>query len=668
MDIPNLTQYIVIGFSFALFIAVILSLTLPPDRTKRLLRAIAVSTVLASLGLYGYGYQSVNPGQPLTNILRTTFATCRIFVVSNDWGTIKEAFQNIPGESFFTFIFWLIHFLAMVTSAGAVVTSLGHRLLRQIRMRLFRQRQTIALIYGLNDNTLSFGKELMATSDATVVYVDPDNQITLHTMVNQMGSLVRSDSDALQANKTFLKSLGIKPGDRKLQVYALSPSPIANLQYAKALLYAIDNGEKEESKNKKGSKKISPDQITLTILGNEDYTDHPLQNTKDRFGYSSIISLNEPEMVARILMKEYPPSKQLKFNKYGCAESDFHAVIIGCGHIGQAVLRHLIMNGQFLKYVPNPKEGKSHYQPRTSIFALFAPNHEQRTGWLYHDCLRMQDKYTIDPHTCDGRSKELFQYIEKHFDTINYIAICTGNEIINLEIAEQLQSFLKHRKAFLEHEKPIAPIFMCTNKGIYHYTEKNELEFHGIYTPDLLCSTDIDARAIVLNHYYKQNKGDAMENWRNASYFDKLSSRAAADFYDTLIHCANKTKEEVLKGWNPSDELLEGLAITEHLRWNAFHFCHGFQVMTNEEFEKRVKVYKAEKAKDPNTEYRVAKNLEGRTHACLIPWDDLDAYAEKENKKTDDNRNYKNNDYQNIKALQEILQIVDNQKKKESAE
>lgn len=644
MDNPMLAPYIIIGFSFALFIAVILCLTLSPKRTRRLLRLIAVSVVLASLGLYGYGYEAVYPGHPLTNILRTTFATCRVFVASNDWGTIKDAFQSIPGEAFFTCIFWLVHFLAMVTSAGTVITSLGHRLLRRIRMFLFRKRN-LALIYGLTEKTLEFGAKLMEQKNTTVVYVDPDGQTALHANVAHIGSLVRTDADALQANIAFLRSMGLKPGDRKLQVYALSPSPIANLQYAKALRDALD------------SRKIFSEQITLTILGNEDYIDHPLQNTKDRYGYNSIISLNEPEMVARILMQKYPPCKQLEFDEYGCAKSDFHAVIIGCGHIGQAVLRHLIMNSQFLEYVPNPKEGDSHYQERTSIFAHFAPNYPQRTGWLSHECPMLQEKYTILPHSCDGRSEELYKYLTEHINTINYIAICAGNEIINLEIAEQLQSFLKHRKSK-------APIYMCTSKGVYHHTGNDEITFHSIYTPDLLCTTDIDARAIVLNHHYKYNDKTPIENWKSASYFDKLSSRASADFYDTLLHCANKTIDEVLKEWNPSKELLEGLAITEHLRWNAFHFCNGFRVMTEEEFQERVPIYKDKKEKDPETSYRVAKNMEDRTHACLIPWDDLDAYSEKENAKTHDNRNYKQNDYRNIYALQEILQTVANQQKK----
>ena len=135
-----------------------------------------------------------------------------------------------------------------------------------------------------------------------------------------------------------------------------------------------------------------------------------------------------------------------------------------------------------------------------------------------------------------------------------------------------------------------------------------------------------------------------------------MSSRASADYALAFLRMAHCTPEDVTSGqWQLSNELLENMARSEHLRWCAFHYAMGFRVMTLQEFQERCEVYLAEKAAHGTTRYRIGKDLTRRIHCCLIPWDVLDSLSESENKVTGGYVDYKQMDRDNVLALPELL-------------
>ncbi len=608
-----------IACAAVLFVSIILILATPPKYTKKALGLLAVIAVTAALGLYGYGYQQKYPNDFASNILRTVFDSCRTLLGTNNWSEVKDVYSYSP---FWVFFFWLVHLMAMVSSASAVIVSLGSRLLKKIRIRIFRRRD-ISLIYGLSENTLEFGRNLAAQAKAAVLFVDQGVQNPFQAAVDQMGALLRTDSDALAGNERFVKSIGLNPGKRKLHVYALNRSMISNQQFAKHLLASLEQ------------KGILTEQTSLTILDTGEEVDNPLQAIPGRYGYGSVLSVNEPEMVARLLVRNYPPCHALTFDGCGRGTADFHGLVIGFGRTGQAVLRHLVMNSQF--------------QGSRCRIAVFSPDYEQRMGWLAHECRSMLEHYNITMYPYDGRSSQLYDYLEENIDTLNYITICAGDESANLEIAEQLQSFL------LRHNNH-APVLMCSRSGVFHQSAEEFITAHRIYTPELLCSDEIDRMAMILNQSYI-GTGDMRENWKRCAYFDRMSCRAAADFHGALLCSAGLTAEDVDAQWEPSGELLESLSASEHLRWVAFHYCMGFRPMPEEVYQSRVAAYRKEKALNPGTKYRITKDMENRFHACMIPWEELDDYSARENAVTGENRDYAEYDRNNIRDLAKLLQI-----------
>lgn len=616
-----MTQIIsVILCTTAIFAAIMLNLAVRPNVSRKLIGFAVGITAVGGLLVYGYGYACTVDSIPLA-IIRATFAVCTIFVGDNSLGDIIDAplFQYNAVQ----IIFWLLHLMGLFSSTSAIITAIGSKVLRQLRMWLIRNRD-LAVIYSLNPNTLEFGRMLMAENNLSLVYVDPDGDNHLSGSVDHIGCLLYSDSDALNASRRFLKRLGLRPGKRKVRLYALSEDIVADQQYAQSFLKALQSLD------------IRIDQTALTIRGPEDETDNRFQARNGSYGYGNVISLNEQDMVARLLIRSYPPCQTLTFSQ-GRALQDFHALIIGFGSVGQAVLKQLVMNGQF--------EG-SRFR-----LSVFAPNYDQVTGKLFSECEELLNQYPIDFYAHDGRSRELYNYLNQHIRTLRYIVVCAGNDLLNAEIAGELQSYLSRRGYD-------TPVYQCSHSGIRYKVNADEVRKHSIYTPELLCSDKIDRMAMVLNQSYC-GSGTARENWLNCDYFSRMSSRASADFATALLHSAEVSPDDARKHWDPQGELLENLAKTEHLRWCAFHHSMGFRAMTRMEFQDRADIYRHQQAETGTGKIRIGKDLEKRIHACLIPWEELDDLSARENAVTGKNIDYKEMDRNNVRAIPEVLQAMD---------
>ena len=143
------------------------------------------------------------------------------------------------------------------------------------------------------------------------------------------------------------------------------------------------------------------------------------------------------------------------------------------------------------------------------------------------------------------------------------------------------------------------------------------------------------------------------------NYFSYIT-KELPDFIEAVLRAAGKTEADALAGnWEFSDVQLENLGKMEHARWNAFHFCMGFMPMSSEEYAARTQIYQEQRRASGKGRIRIGKNLDARTHACLISWDALDALSEKENAITGGKVDYKQMDKNNILLLPELFRIRD---------
>ena len=524
---------------------------------------------------------------------------------------------NISRNPLIVFLFWLIHIIAFYTAASALLIRFGNELLRWIRI-VSSKISDVDLIFGINSDSLVFGRNLADVKGNILIYVDDKGGEEFESAICDIGGLIYSDNDAVKATVSFLKSIRIKPHKTKFRLYALSNDYDRNLQYAQRML---------ESLKELG---ISPEQTELMLLGSEEWKGMKFQSSDSQYGYGTVASFDEFEMSARLLVHQYPPCKAIKFDDNGRATENFNALLIGFGQIGHEVLRKIIANGQF--------EGSDFHA------TIFDPNFESRTGFFNFQYPNMFANYNIDFEPQSGRSNKIFKFIQNNAANLKYIVVCLKNRDTARDIAVHIVDRLQTMGYHLS-------VYTCDSKSIRCYSQNTkECETYWLYDSELLYSGKFDQYAMELNHRYCGGK-NRYEDWKQCAYFDRMSSRASVDYLIPLISLVKNNQSAL------TPEQRENLAKCEHLRWCAFHYIFGFDVMDKEEFTERIKAYLQEIKEFGKSKIKITKDKQALKHVCLVDWDELDEISRIENSLTGKNKNYKDSDRSNIDMVEELIKM-----------
>lgn len=618
-------DYILVAVLTAIaFIAMILMLAVKPKFASKITWTLLTIAGLGNLLIYSYGYAAVSSSIPLA-IIRAVLSVCGTFVGGNDFSAISSA--PLMQTAWMQVLFWALRWCSIYATASAAVAAVGVEVLKKLRLWLAR-RGRLNIIYGVNDDTMAFGKKLLAQKQGAVVYVDAVPDASVATAITRAGCVLRTDGLALNADPKFLRSIGWGKKKRDITLYALSKDSTANITYARRLRDSLENMD------------TLPENSRLVILGQEEIAVSSLQVTKDRYGYGFVSAVHEAQLAARLLTLRYSPCDTLHFDENAKATDDFSALIIGFGQVGQAVLKNLVMNGQF--------EGSTFHA------AVFAPDCQAVDGRYQTQFGELSRHYEISLHPYDGRSKQLYDFLRENGGKLKYAVVCTGSEKLNREMAEDLTEYFRHVGLDV-------PLYQCSRKGVVAYDADGTVKAtHALYQPALLCHDELDRMAMLVNHRYQSSGKTPTENWMDCDYFSRQSCRASADFVGAMLRAAGKTKDKVMNGdWALTDAQFDNLSRTEHHRWCAFHYCMGFSPMTDGEFDARATEFKRQKEENGSATIRIGKNMAGRTHACLIPWEELDQLSAKENAITGKNTDYKQMDTDNVLVIPELLKSME---------
>lgn len=612
------TITVILG-TVAIYLALFLLVAVSPKTSRKLIAGAATATVVFGLLFYGFCLASIHPEHPLLAMIKTCHAVLLQFLGDVPEDLIKGAdiMQRVSSQV----IISALCFLGVFSTASAAFSAVGAGFLRKVRMYLWRKK-SLAIVQPLNPNTLEFARELVTKKGCMVVFADkkPDRACLNGAM--DLGCVVRSDSDALSGNTAFLRSIGTGKGKRKIFLYALSDDRFANRQYAQKILASLNR------------RNIPSGQTELTIFADEDQTQNDFLCTDSCYGFGNVLCVNEEQMAARLLLQNAPLWQTVSFDDDGRATSHFHALVIGSGKVGQSVIKQIVMNGQF---------AGSRFH-----LSVFDPEFDSVTGRLRYECPQLFANYDIDIYCADARSAQMYAFLSENWQGLHYIVVCTGDDRRNNEISRQLRHFLDRHQSAL-------PVHICSRRGLCRITAA-DIQRWNIFTPDVLCSDEMDTLAMVMNQSYCQGNGKtARQNWADCDYFSRMSSRASADYAPTFLKMAGLSEDADLSDNWVTPQQLENMAISEHERWCAFHYCMGFRAMTEEEFETRCQTYREEKAKNPATRYRIGKDLVGRIHCCLIPWEQLDDLSARENAVTGGTVDYKAMDRNNVLTLPGLL-------------
>ncbi len=600
----------------ALFLGILLNLATESQTRRQLTGISAVIAAVIGVLIYGYGFvYTFGPG--LIAIFRALLAICRMFAGVNEFSTIQNA--PILQNSIVIAFFWMGHFLAFYVTASTAVAALGGKLLYKIRSILLK-RGDLLVIYGVGNESLAYARNIKKKKHVTILFVAESCDAALEAAVTAIGAIVDRSEGALKPDERFLHRIGIQPGKRKILFAALSNDSIRNLAWAKQLQTALEKAG------------IHPEQTSLLLQGVEEQKAGEFLGLGDN-GFGAVYAFNEYSLAARLMVSSISPWDTISFDEAGRAKESFAAAIIGFGQMGRAALKQLTMNGQF--------DGSEF---RVDVF-----DQNIQAGSFYGT--QLVENHQIHFHEGGGRSEGFYQFLKDHGNELKYIVISTGDQQENQEIAQELEDWYGGRDS-----KPA--IVQITKKGLLcSYGEKTDLTYKEIYDSDAMDLEKMDSLAMTINQQYCADNGKtAEENWKSCDYFSRMSCRASADFAGAVLKAAGKTEEELLAGeWKPDSELLEHLAITEHLRWCTFHEVMGYRTMEDSVWQERADAYLSEKEQNGRSSIRIGKDTRHKLHACLITWDALDELSRRENRVTGGHVDYKEMDRQNVLALPLLL-------------
>lgn len=615
----SLSLILVYLAAVVLFMILLLSLGFQPRFLTRIAGILLLVAGLSGTLLYGYGYYRLCANLPQA-AARTVFSVFCMFLGRNEIGAVSAVpFLAKPGMQI---ALYLTHLLALYCTASAVVGTIGARLIRTLRLLLSR-RGDLSLIYGVSDETLRFARELPGRTKA--VFIDTGSGAAAEQEILHMGGLLFQDEAAKSAGKELLRRIGMRAGKRRLTVYALDADPSANLRFAQALLQTLEECE------------IRPRQTALTLILPDESVSGALQAADGRYGYGSVLAYERETLLGRQMIRAFPPCGTMRFDGSGRAEEDFEALIVGFGKTGQAVLRALVMNGQF---------AGSRFHA-----TVVAKDYTAQAGSFFSRFPALREQYDVTFIDADAKSVELYEQIERTKAALNYVAVCAGDAKETAEIAVELTALF----AQLDVR---ALIVQCGAAGLRKNADRRgPAETIPLLTAEILCSERMDERAMRLNcRYHGAPESSAAALWAECGYFSRMSCRASADFTDALLRSAGADRQAAAAAdFALPEATLENLAQTEHLRWCAFHCAMGYRPMPDEIWQERAELYR-EKRKENETPPQIGKDPERRLHACLIDWDALDALSRRENEVTGGCVDYKEYDRENVRTLLSLLQ------------
>ena len=609
----------VVILSIAIFTALVINMAVKPSYSARLTAVLMMISACGGSVIYGLGYTYVTQDIALS-LIRTPFSVIGMYLGKNDLSAISGA--PVVSTSAGIVCFWALHLFAFYSIASAAMITVGAEGLRRLRLFLALNGD-LTMIYGINEESLEVGRECLADGKKAIVYIT-DNDLPAQTKeINELGMAVLTGSAAARSGRQALSSLKVR-SRKRIEVFALNGDGNENMSYATALMKGLEQME------------VDPRKTSITLPGTEEILTEMLQVSEDRYGFGFVNVFDSTELAARAMIRLCPPWDFLSFDKDGRAAEDFDCIVVGFGKCGQAALRYLVMNGQFA--------GSSFHA------AVFSTDIDRQSGYLFADCPELQNEYDIDFFGDDARSRGFYTYLQNRIGSVKYIAVCTGNDEMNAEISDALMLFLKRVRS--EH----ICVVQCTRNGVrYQESVGSPLMSKKVRSMDMLSADRIDRDAILINSAYDDSDRTDWEKWVACDSFGKMSSRASASFIPALVKASGYTEQEITEEkWEPDGKLLDVLGETEHMRWCAFHFANGYRKMSEEELSRNIENYIRCREKGLPLP-RITKNSEQRTHACLIPYDRLDALSERENAVTGKNTDYRQLDINNVMMIPRIL-------------
>ena len=441
----------------------------------------------------------------------------------------------------------------------------------------------------------------------------------------------------LRAGKSIKEGIIHWLANPKHQLYILSDNQSENLNQVEKLLESDKvrctiycHAKKEKLINRYDSITDKKDQIKFVDSS-----------------FLAVESLKKHETGITLPVKYAEIAKNEDGKTLGYVTKPFNCAIIGFGETGLEALRFIYEFGAF----PDKNNKKSPFRCH-----IFESDGNKLEGELGEDITKMRDPDADEQefygHICNVGTKHFWEEMGKLIHSLNYVVISLGDDDLNMKIAVDLAEFAVTKGKSDRETRFMIAIRMqeVSNLNSKTITEVNKafkvnmVPFgmeEDIWKEKIVNNDEFSSAAKIFHERYstfaeEHNKGIAKkckyeyeketwdslvnktqqdndygkrcgakrkiaQNFSNCLHRNtKIDLGSYAQFWTSAIlesntgekHCRENTSKEL-------QNVLEHLAVCEHLRWNASHIAMGYG-------------------------YAVRTNDALKQHSCIVPYFKLD--------------------------------------------
>jgi hypothetical protein len=622
--------YIILLLALISFAVFVLGVFYLMTRHKKITMCICFFFVAVGFSIYTAGFLS--SGESVTDILLATlrgaFNTAQMFFLNDDYSFLVDVkgIDWLTNNKWMQIIFWLSHISVLALIQGALISLFGRKLTDSFRLR-FGPHDEVYIIKG-NDKNAFLLAENIVTPDA------PDREEKHPGKKRLIVILSENDKDEKESHENAAHFDGIVQAldkDHDLKYY-LNKAGLGKRNWPrKEKKYHIILMPKNESAPEDvrliakfaKEKDVKQNNLDIFVFISSEWDREKIEeitqakeDKKRTYPYTFHI-INEVDLLVRQMLEKHPPFKcpGLGFSG-GVASRNFTVMILGFGTVGQSALLRLVMNGQFVG-------SRMHA-------VIVDKNIDKLHNYFSHRYPGLKLCCNMEPENFDVQSEEFFTLLDKK-SNVDYVVIALCNDETNKQTAMDIKLHYERKgiKAL--------PFIAVSEKNGISYEAKDDKQDEKIFT--FGCREDIykesviirekaDRMAKAVNEVYNIKVPEKAKPWNERVWFEQESNRATADFIPAMLELADLTRDKVPQEGplvKNKDTLVNVLAQTEHLRWNAFHAAMGWNSIGIEEMRQR---FNSTSSKEPTA----------RLHVCLVSWDKLDEISEayKENFKSYD--------------------------------
>jgi len=630
--------FIVLALILLLFTAFIFGVFILTIRYRRIILWICLAFVAFGFLLYTAGYLSygMNLSTTFFAALRGVYSAARMFSVNDDHGVLTgmQGAQWLTENVYWQIPFWLCHIATLIIVYIALINLFGRKLIDSFRLS-FGTHKEMHIIKGSDKNAFLLAENI-ATHDAEQKHPDKkrlivflldedDDEKKISEKASRFGGIVqvldKNYDFSYCLNKARLGKRGWLGKEKKYNIILMSKDTSTLDDVQLIAEFAKENA-------------VSTDKLDIFVFTSSEWDREKIEEitqAKDgdqrKYPYTFHI-VNEVGLLTRQMIEKHSPFECSGLNlSGGKASRNFTVMILGFGPIGQSALLRLVMNGQFVG---------------SQMRAIIVDNDID----ILKDCF--EHRYPglglcckIEPNNINVQHKDFFKLLDKE-EYLDYIVVALHGDEINKQTALDIKHHYVRKGIKALPFIAVAELngsLRETKRDEKHEAEQDEKIFvfgsrEEIYKESVIIREQADRMAKAVNDVYNNNNKiknpKKVKPWTERDLFEQESNRAVADFIPAMLKLAGIAKDKVPEEGplvRNNDSLVNVLAQTEHLRWNAFHVAKGWQSISIEEMRQR---FGGTSTKEPTA----------RLHVCLVSWDDLEELSEayKENFKKYDSK------------------------------